>query len=179
MSRLQTQPDALAIVEQQFSRDRQSLIDNTVEPDIASVGLSCPKPAGPRENMVGEVGAPYQGLLCVHVRFTSPGEQQAPCIGVDVVFTPGPIVVQSTQMPEITIPSGADQEGIVAPSTPRRLPAQHHRLGATLVPTTPMGWGGSKPLPAIPLLPVSHLPCKGDGTPTAVACTAHMVTLRP
>jgi hypothetical protein len=104
MSRLQTQPDALAIVEQQFSRDRQYLIDKTVEPDISSVGLSCPKPAGPRENIVGEVGAPYHGLLCVQVLFTSPGEQQAPCIGVDVVFNPGPIVVQLTHMHEITIP---------------------------------------------------------------------------
>jgi hypothetical protein len=179
MSRLQTQPDELAIVEQQFSRDRKYLIDNTVEPDIASVGLSCPKPAGPRSNSVGEVGEQYQGLLCVQGLFTSPGEQQAPFSGVDVVCKPGTIVIQITHRHEITIPSGADQEGLFEPSTPRMLPAHHHRLGATIVPTTQRGWGGSNPFPAIQLLPVSHLPCKGDGTHTAVACTEHMVTMMP
>src|SRR5258705_12689432 len=58
------------------------------------------------------------------------------------------------------------------------LPAQHHRLGATIVPTTQMGWGGSNPFPAIQVLPVSHLACKGDGTHTAVAFTEPMVTPR-
>jgi hypothetical protein len=53
---------------------------------------------------------------------------------------------------------------------------QHHRLGATIVPTTQMGWGGSNPFPAIQLLPVAHLACKSDGTHTALAFTEHMVT---
>jgi hypothetical protein len=154
-------------------------MENTVEPDIASVRLSGPKPTGPRENIVGEVGEQYQGLLCVQGLLTSPGEQQAPCISVDCVFNPCTIVRQITHRPAITIPSGAEQEGICEPSTPRMLPAQHHRLGATIVPTRQLGWGGSHPLPAIQVLPVSHLACQSDGTPTAVACTAHLVTTRP
>jgi hypothetical protein len=129
--------------------------------------------------MVGEVGEQDQGLLCGQVLLTSPGEQQAPCISVDCVFNPCTIVIQITHRHAITSPSGADQEGIFEPSTPRRLPAQHHRLGATIVPTRQLGWGRSHPLPAIQLLPVSHLACKSDGTPTAVALTAHMVTTRP
>jgi hypothetical protein len=166
-------------VEQQFSRDRESLMEHTVEPDIASVRLSGPKPTGPRENIVGEVGAPYQGRLCVQGLLTSPGEQQAPCISVDGVVNPCTIVIQSTHRPASTSPSGAEQEGICAPSTPRMLPAPQHRLGATIVPTRPLGWGGSHPWPAIQVLPVSHLACTSDGTPTAVALTAHMVTTRP
>jgi hypothetical protein len=129
--------------------------------------------------MVGEVGEQYQGLLCVPVLFTSPGEQQAPVIGVAFVFNPGTIVIQIPPMHESTIPSGADQEGLCEPSTPRRLPAPPPRLGATLVPTTPRGGGGSTPFPASQLLPVSPLAGTGDGTPTAVALTAPMVPTRP
>jgi hypothetical protein len=104
MSRLQTPPDEVTIVEQQFSRDRESLMEHTVEPDIASVRLSGPKPTGPRENIVGEVGAPYQGRLCVQGLLTSPGEQQAPCISVDGVVNPCTIVIQSTHRPASTSP---------------------------------------------------------------------------
>jgi hypothetical protein len=104
MSRLQTPPDEVTIVEQQCSRDRESLMEHTGEPDLASVRLSGPKPTGPRENLVGEVGAPYHGLLCVPGLLTSPGEQQAPCISGDCVFNPGTIVIQSTHRHAITSP---------------------------------------------------------------------------
>src|SRR5262249_51820156 len=88
----------------QFSRDRQYLIDNKVEPDIPYGWLSSPKPAGPRSNILGEGGEQHQGLLRGQRVFSSPGEQQAPFIGFDFVFNPCPIVIQIAHMHEITIP---------------------------------------------------------------------------
>ena len=103
MSRLQTALDELLLLEQQFSRDCQYVIDNTVNADIPAVRLSGPKPAGPRSNSVGEVGEQHQGLLRVHVLLASLGEEQTPLIGFDFVFNPCTIVIHSAQLYEIPI----------------------------------------------------------------------------
>ena len=104
MSRLQTELDELPILEQQCSRDWKYVIDNTVQSDIPYVRLSGPKPAGPREHIVGEIGEQHQGLLRVQVLFASPGEEQTTLIGFDFVFNSCTIVIQIAQMHAIIIP---------------------------------------------------------------------------
>jgi mRNA interferase HigB len=75
MSRLQPHFDKLRLLAYHFSWYRHDFLDDTVEPDLSTGGLSCPTLAGPRSHIMRQVRSQHERCLRMQLLFAASRQQ--------------------------------------------------------------------------------------------------------